>query len=203
MKANYTGVDSCLLGFNGSLPTPGLRLTARTPKQKFQASKEEYRDPKWDVERRLAGAMLITSLRDYHHAKKFIKKNNIAFRYHCRKSLSFLTDTDRQLVMDGKEAHEWLFNEPVGSVKDQGWTLNKVCDLLKLDIRTVREVGKKASTSRLLDALNGQFSDFKGDPRGRRSNRRGTGSKVSTSSTRRASASKGVAGDRGRPTEAP
>ena len=181
---------------------PGLRQTVRTPKQKFQAAQEEYRDPKWDTERRLAGAMLLLSMRDYHIAKKFIKKNNIAFRYHCRQSLNFLTDTDREIVMSGKSAKEWLYNEPRG--KAQGWTLAKVCDLLKLDINSVREVARKASTARLLDARNsGGFNDFKGDPRGRRSQRRGTGGKVPTSSPRRASVSKGVAGDSGRPAETP
>jgi len=103
----------------------------------------EYRNPEWDVERRLAGAILVQAIRDYHDGKKVAYKTRINSWGDCVDQKT--TDT----IANGVDAYAWFVNEPIPGY--EGWTLDQVCDVLHLDRETTSAVARLPSTYRNLE----------------------------------------------------
>ena len=164
---------------------------------KVDLYREPHRNPEHDIERAIAGQVLIQAMRDYHTAKKFIQRKNVAFRYHCRRSLDFLTDLEREMVMNGKEAWEWFVNDPLPNC--EGWTFQQCCEMLGYDPDEIRVKALTPATHRKFESLNvGAFrpNHRKRNTRGQRRPRvlRADGGEVSKAGKSSIGAGGGVAG---------
>ena len=148
-------MDLWVLAYGGMLPHPYHRVTAEAPppSDTVDPSFERGSDTERDIERRIATQVLFQSLRDYHCAKHIIKKHNVAFKYHCRRTLDFLTREQRNTVMAGKEAWEWFINPPIEGEQTK-YTLERCCELLGLKVDQVRVDALKPLAAKALKAGN-------------------------------------------------
>ena len=103
----------------------------------------EYRNPEWDVERRLAGAILVQAIRDYHEGKKLAQKKRINSWDDCADGVAITA------IANGVDAYAWFKNEPL--LGYEGWTFDQVCDVLKLDRETTSAAARLPSTYRNLE----------------------------------------------------
>jgi hypothetical protein len=136
----------------------------------------EDRNPERDPERRIAGQVLLQSIRDYHCAKYIIKKNKVASRHRMRGDLDFLTRTQRDTLFNGKEAWEWITRKPLPGPQI-GFTFDKCCEVLELDPIETRANALKASSARALKNAHCtayHIAHLQRNTRGRRTQARGS-----------------------------
>jgi hypothetical protein len=119
-------------------------VSARAYAKETRSYREpEYRNPEWDVERRLAGAILVQAIRDYHEGKKAAQKHKITSLSYCGDNLV------RSKIRDGLAAYSWFKNEPMPG--KTGWTFDHVCEVLRLDRETVASAARLPSAYRSLE----------------------------------------------------
>lgn len=112
----------------------------------FHEETKQYREPdeiraEYEKERLMAAAHIILAVIDYHKAKRLIADRKITFE-----KFFTLDDWEKQTVLIGKSAHEWLTRKP--RAKGSGWTLEHCCELLGLRPHFIREEYVKPSVFR-------------------------------------------------------
>jgi hypothetical protein len=114
---------------------------------------DNTKQPELEVERRIAGTMLLWAIREYHFAKKIIQQKKVLKQYNWHGNLSFLSPQDKEVIHVGKKAWEWIKGKPAPGGK--GHTLDKCCEILGLDPDEVRHSALLVSTWRTLKAAQG------------------------------------------------
>lgn len=95
-----------------------------------------------EQERVIAAALIARMFKDFHCAKRLIKKHKITeAKYHR------LDDETRQVILIGKLAWEWFKCPPLKRATKK-LTLQDCCDVLHLDINQIRDVYLKPSAWR-------------------------------------------------------
>jgi hypothetical protein len=111
--------------------TPGFRLTARGhEKRSYHPSNE--RQTRNEAQIMEAAAVLLQAFRDYHMAKKLIKKQKVT-----AENFKSLPCERRNTIYAGKSAWEWFKNPPVGN--KPGYTFQGCCELLGFDPKRFTE----------------------------------------------------------------
>ena len=100
-----------------------------------------------EQERVIAAALIARMFKDFHCAKRLIKKHKITeAKYHR------LDDETRQVILIGKLAWEWFKCPPLKRATKK-LTLQDCCDVLHLDINQIRDVYLKPSAWRAYCAV--------------------------------------------------
>lgn len=107
-----------------------------------------------EQERVIAAALIARMFKDFHCAKRLIKKHKITVEKYaaldteeiCHKSPGGGRGL-REQIMAGKLAWEWFKNEPLKRATKK-LTLQDCCDVLHLDINQIRDVYLKPSAWR-------------------------------------------------------
>ncbi len=79
-----------------------------------------------------AAAVLLQAFRDYHIAKKLIKKQKVTMA-----NFKQLEGYKKQTIYEGKAAWEWFKNPPVGN--KHGYTFQGCCEVLGFDPKRFTE----------------------------------------------------------------
>ena len=109
----------------------------------------DYRDPKYDIERRLAAAIIAQSIRDYHTGKKLIWRRKIRQWTDCR------NNHETEILADAMDAYAWFTAPPIPG--KTGWTFEKCCDVLGLDASQMSAAARLPSSYRALLKQQGGF----------------------------------------------
>lgn len=87
---------------------------------------------------RLCGAIIETSILDWHRAKRFIYRENVTLDGNeMRANGRPIRDDRREIIFDGLRAHEWLFNEPLDGEIGK-YTLQQCCERIGVSVDEVR-----------------------------------------------------------------
>ena len=135
----------------------------------YRESSEPH--PLHESERLTAAAIVLQSFIDYHSAKKLLADRGVngssSIAERVRRFRSRRSDEQVGTVLLGKTAWEWFINPPLKGCKD-GWTLEKCCSVLHLDIDVIRKEFKKPSAFRLYrNWLNCTSHEKSGEKNGR------------------------------------
>lgn len=126
-------------------------VSARAYAKETRSYREpDYRDPKYDTERRLAAALIAQSIRDYHMGKKLAIKKKIRCWLDCK------NNAETELLANAMDAYAWFTSPPTPN--GSGWTLEKCCDVLGLDKEQVSAAARLPSSYRALMKQQGGLS---------------------------------------------
>jgi hypothetical protein len=91
---------------------------------------------------RLCGAIIETSILDWHRAKRLIYKERVGLDGNeMRANGRPMRDDKREIIFDGLRAHEWLFNEPLPGEIGK-YTLQQCCERIGVSVDEVRARAK-------------------------------------------------------------
>jgi len=106
-------------------------------------------DPNWrearssesEPSRAFCASMILLAIRDWQKVVKLEKKIKKAMSRPFVEPEDFmehLTSDERDHVMDGKRAYEWMMNPPLGGPRGDKITFERCCEALSLDPDMIR-----------------------------------------------------------------
>lgn len=108
----------------------------------------------------LAAAMILRAFLDYHAAKKLIQKKKLSPQAVRNNKLRFLTDYETEMLLNGKNAWEWITRPPLDIHMPDRLTFQQCVDTLEWTNKDIETMFKPQAFRDYIKATGRQIAGY-------------------------------------------